>query len=63
VIHVKLLARAVHNINKKSEKKAQEFLPLFNSLISKLAKLEVKLENYPILRDPRKRQGLASNYA
>ncbi len=38
-------------------------MPIFNSMISRLSKLEVKLENHPSLKDPRKRQGLASNYA
>jgi hypothetical protein len=52
---VKLLARSIHKIYKKSEKKGASFLPLFDSLINKLSKLQVKLEDYPQLKDPRKK--------
>lgn len=55
IVHVKLLVRAFHKIYKKSDKKGQDFLPIFETLINKLSKLEVKVEEQPTLRDPRKR--------
>ena len=62
-MHIKLLVRAIHKIYKKSDNKGQDFLPAFNILISKLSKLEIKIEEQPTIRDPRRRQGLSSNYA
>jgi hypothetical protein len=57
------LVRSIHKIYKKSDKRGQDFLPIFNTLINKLSKLEVKIEEQPAIKDPRKRQGLSSNYA
>lgn len=38
-------------------------MPVLKSIIVKLSNMTIKLVEHPSLKDPRKRQGLASNYA
>jgi hypothetical protein len=37
VIHIKVIAQAIHNIKKKSDKHGSEFKPIFELLIRKLS--------------------------
>jgi hypothetical protein len=63
IVHYKLLIRFIHKVFKRSAKQGAEYIPILEKLVTKLSRFQVKLEEHPALKDPRKRQGISSNYA
>ena len=63
IVHIKLLMRCIHKFQKKSEKKGADLMTVYRQLLAKATRVNLNLEEALELKDPRKRQGLASNFS
>jgi hypothetical protein len=63
IVHIKLIIRSIHKLKSRDPTKCLDFTPIYHALVSKIGHFNLKIEEEKSLRDPRKRQGVASNYA